>query len=74
MNTFGFFWNEKSGLFLIGKAWLWKNMVWAAYSVQISSEKSLYNHAMCTEYWKDFTVAQKMIYVIDLIRNKYTTV
>jgi len=21
MNTFGFFWNEKSGLFSIGKAW-----------------------------------------------------
>ena len=32
----GFFW-----LFSVRKAWLWKNIVWAAYSLQISFEKSL---------------------------------
>jgi len=34
----------KSGFFLafsVGKAWLWKNIVRAAYSLQIFSEKSL---------------------------------
>jgi len=30
-----------SGFFSGGKAWLWKNIVRAAYSLQISSEKSL---------------------------------
>jgi len=30
-----------SGFFSVGKAWIWKNIVCAAHSLQISSEKSL---------------------------------
>jgi len=33
--------NRKCGFFSVGKAWLWKNIVRAAYSLQISSEKGL---------------------------------
>jgi len=48
-NAFGFFWKSKkarqnqafSGFFSVGKAWLWKNIVRAAYSLLISSEKSI---------------------------------
>jgi len=43
------FWKSKkarknlafSGFLSVGKAWLWKNIVRAAYSLQISPEKSL---------------------------------
>jgi len=46
-NAFGFFWKSKkarqnlafSGFFSVGKAWFWKNIVRAAYSLQISFEK-----------------------------------
>jgi len=44
-NTLGFFGNKKRPdkiwLFSVGKAELWKNIVTAAYSLQISSEKSI---------------------------------
>jgi len=33
---------DKIWLFSVGKAWLWKNNVWPPYSLQISSEKSLW--------------------------------
>jgi len=32
---------DKIWLFSVGKAFLWKNIVWAAYSLQSSSQKSL---------------------------------
>ena len=45
LNTFGFFGNhekpDKIWLFAVGTAWLWKNIVWAAYSLQASFEMSL---------------------------------
>ena len=49
LNTFGFFRKSEkdrqnlafSGFFLVGKPWLCKNNVWAAYLLQISSEESV---------------------------------
>jgi len=32
----------KSRFFIIGKVWLWQNIVWAAYSYQISFDESLW--------------------------------
>ena len=41
-----FLWKAKSqtndGFFAVGKAWLWQNIVWAAYSLQISSDESIW--------------------------------
>jgi len=49
LNAFGIFWKSKkarqnlafSGFFSVGKTWLWKDIVRAAYSLQISSEKGI---------------------------------
>jgi len=58
LNIFGFFWKSKkarqnlakSGFFSVGKAWLWKNIVWAACSLKISSEMSLLPCSMHKRY------------------------
>jgi len=54
-----------SGFFWARKACLWQNIVWAAYSLQISSDESLWpcrvhKHRVL----QDFTIAVKMIDVI----------
>ena len=47
------------GLFSVGKAWLSHNIVWAAYSIPVSSDESPWPWG-CREYCKDFTVALEM--------------
>ena len=47
-NALGLFWKQKTKktdkiwLFSGGKVWLWQNIVWAAYSLHISSDESLW--------------------------------
>ena len=80
-NIIGFFRKSKkawqnvafSGFFWARKAWLWQNIVWAAYSLQISSDESLWpcrvhKHRIL----QDFTVAVKWSML--LVRNKCMTV
>ena len=70
------FWKSKKDrkiwLFSVEKAWLWKNIVWAAYSLQISFEKSLWPLQGAKNIEKILMLRQKWSML--LIRNKYTTV
>jgi len=49
-----------SGFFTVGKTWLWQNIVWAAYLLQIASDESLWPCKM-QRICNDFTVALKML-------------
>jgi len=72
LNTFGFFYFRKKPdkirffLAFFQSEWLGSGKALSELHIHYKSLlKRVYNHAECTKYWKDFTVALKMIDAID---------
>ena len=60
-------WSEKANLAFsvftsVGMAWLWQNIVWAAYSLQIFSDEGLMIMQGAQNIAKDFTVKNDQCY------------